>query len=277
VSTATAANPDVRDRPGTDHRATFWRVVRSEWTKIWSVRSTFWALLMLVVVTIGFAALFSWGTQANLDQLTPEDRATLDPTNISLAGMLFGQLIAAVLGALVISSEYSTGGIRSTLAAVPNRLKLLAAKAVVLVVIVVLIGTITSFAAFYMGQMFFARSNLEAELGDPNVLRALLGAGLYLGGCAMLGFAVGALLRSTPAAITTAVAALFVLPLLSNALPGEWGNTIMKYFTQNAGSQVATTRSLPDMLGPWTGFTVFTVEWLVVMVVAAVLMVRRDA
>ena len=191
--------------------------------------------------------------------------------------MLFGQLIAAVLGALVISSEYSTGAIRSTLAAVPQRLKLLAAKAVVLVVIVVVVGTATSFAAFYLGQMFFARSDIEAQLGDPNVLRALLGSGLYLGGCAMLGFAVGALLRSTPAAITTAVAALFVLPLLTNALPGQWGHTIMKYFTQNAGSQVATTRSLPDMLGPWTGFIVFTIEWLVVLAVAAVLMVRRDA
>lgn len=260
-----------------EHHATFARVLRAEWTKIWSVRSTLWTLLLLVTVSIGFGVLFSWGTEANLDALTAQDRANLDPTNISLSGMFFGQLIAAVLGVLVISSEYSTGGIRSTLAAVPQRMKLLLAKAVVLVIVVLLVGTATSFVAFYAGQSFFARVDLEAQLGDPNVLRAILGSGLYLGGCAMFGFALGALLRSTPAAITTVVAALFILPLLSNALPGDWGHTIMKYFTQNAGSQVATTRSLPEYLGPWTGFAVFTVEWLIVMIVAAVLMERRDA
>ena len=136
----------------------------------------------------------------------------------------------------------------------------------------------TSFGAFYLGQAFLASENLDTTLDAPNVLRAVFGGGLYLAGSGMLGFAVGALVRHTAGAITTAVAMLFVLPPLSQLLPGDWGDTVSKYLTSNAGSTVTVARQTdPDALGPWEGYAVFTLYWVVILAVAAVLMRRRDA
>ena len=266
-------------RPGTSPsqgRVTFPRIVRSEWTKLWSLRSTTWSVVALVAITAGFSVLFCWGTEANYSDLDAGDRATLDPTNISLSGFVLGQLVAAVLGVLVITSEYSTGNIRTSLAAVPNRLRFLGAKALVVAVTMLLAGLATSFLSFFLGQLFFARIDLAASLGDDGVLRAVTGGGLYVMGCALFGLAFGALLRNTAGSVTTVVALLFLLPLLSNALPGSWGDTITKYFTQNAGSQIAATVIDPDLFGPWAGYAVFTVEWAIVLAIAAVLLVRRD-
>src|ERR1051326_2747568 len=124
MSTLTTTRPDspIRgvpahaDRPGRDGRARagLSNVIRSEWTKIWSVRSTLWTLLIGIVSTVGFAMLASWGTTSNLDKMSAVDRATLDPTNVAMAGVAFGQLAIAVLGVLVVTSEYSTGAIRTT-------------------------------------------------------------------------------------------------------------------------------------------------------------------
>jgi len=99
---------------------TFANVVRSEWTKLWSVRSTRWTLLATLLVSVAFTTLFAWGETANWSQVDAQQRATLDSTANSLAGLYFGQLAIAVLGALVITAEYSTGGIRTTLTAVPR-------------------------------------------------------------------------------------------------------------------------------------------------------------
>ncbi len=258
--------------------ATFPNVLRSEWTKFWSLRSTTWTLLATFVVTVGFSALISWGTSTNLDQLNARERATFDPTNNSLAGIAFGQLAIAVLGVLVISGEYSTGGIKATFTAVPQRIKVLLAKALVLGGTALVIGVLTSFAAFYVGQLFFARQHVEAHLGDPHVLRAVIGGGLYVLGSAMFGYALGALIRHTAGAITAGVAILLVAPPLTNLLPGGWGDAVTKYFTSNAGQQItAVVRADNKALTPWPGYAVFTVEWLIILVAAAALVRRRDA
>lgn len=277
VSTATAT-------PGTSPVAldassgtTFLNVLRSEWTKLWSLRSTRWALLAVFFVTLMFTTLFCWGTVASWDDISPEDRATIDPVGTSLGGLFFGQLVIAVLGALVITGEYSTGGIKATLSAVPQRLKVLTAKGLTFAVVALVVGTITCFAAFWIGQLFFATKDLDASLSDPGVLRAVLGGGLYVLGCGMLGFAVGTLLRHSAGSITTAIGLLFVLPLLSFLLPGEWGETIAKYLFSNAGQQITTVVSTPEFLSPWVGYAVFTLEWVAILVVGAVLMRRRDA
>lgn len=252
-------------------------VIRSEWTKIWSVRSTMWTLLIGVVLTIGMGVLICWGTEANYSQISPADRIRLDPASTSLAGLAFGQLALAVLGALFISSEYSTGGIRTTFTAVPQRIRVLTAKAVVLAVVTVIVGTITSFIAFFLGQLFLARVGIEAQLSDPGVLRAVFGGGLYLLASAMFGFALGALLRHSAAAISIAIALLLVVPPLTHLLPGGWGAWIAKYFTTNAGQQITTIEPSDAVLGPWTGYAVFTLWWLVILIIAGVLMSRRDA
>ncbi len=270
---ATPAPPSTIPSSGT----TFVNVVRSEWTKLWSVRSTRWTLLATVVVSLGFTTLFAWGTTANWNQVDPQERATFDATATSLGGLYFGQLAIAVLGALVITAEYSTRGIRTTLTAVPQRLKVLFAKGLTFGVVALVIGLVTSFAAFFIGQAFFATKGVEAHLSDPHVLRAVVGGGLYILGCGMLGFAVGSLLRHSAGSITTAVGLLFVLPLLSNLLPGDWGKTIREYFFSNAGGQITTVRQDPNLLAPWNGYLVFTLEWLVILLAGAVLLERRDA
>jgi ABC-2 type transport system permease protein len=261
--------------PATDR---FDRVARAEWTKLWSVPSTTWSLVSLVVVTAGIGVLACWATMQGLSQ-DPSAIPPFDPVNITLAGLGLGQLAAAVLGAMVISTEYSTGGIRSTLTATPRRLTLLAAKALVLVVVALVVGVVTSLLCFGLGQLFL-REQFQFGLGDPGVLRAVLGGGLYIAGSAMFGYAVGALLRHTAGAITVAVALLLVLPPLSQLLPGSWGDTVTQHFTSNAGQAITFARPVPNgavALGPWEGYAWFTAEWLVILLVAALLMRRRDA
>src|SRR3954453_8329860 len=267
----TQSRPEIR-AGGT----TLVNVIRSEWTKLWSVRSTMWTVLATMLATWAFTGLIAWGTVANWDQVDPQDRATFDPTSQSLAGIILGQFGSTVLGALVISSEYSTGGIRTTFTAVPTRLKVVAAKLATFGVVALVTGVITSFVAFYLGQLFYSTKDIEAHLGDPHVLRAVFGGGLYIAGSGMFGFAFGALLRKSAAAISSAVAMLFVLPLLSNALPGKWGDAITRYFTMNAGGHITDTRPT-EGLGPGMGYGVFTLEWLVILLVGAYLIQRRDA
>lgn len=252
-------------------------VIRSEWTKIWSVRSTMWTLLSLVVVTIGLSTLFAWGATSNLDKMSPKDLATLDPTNAAMGGLLLGQLAIAVLGALVICTEYSTGGIKTTLSAVPNRLRVLLAKGLVFAVIATVVGMITAFAAFYISMIFWDRQGMADHLGDPGVLRAVIGGGLYVLASGMFGFAIGTLLRHSAGAISAVVGLLFLVPLLTGLLPGSWGSTINKYFTSNAGQRITEVVHVPGTLTPWTGYLALTIEWIIPMIVGAYLMKRRDA
>jgi len=261
--------------PATDR---FDRVARAEWSKLFSVHSTAWSLLALVVVTTGIGVLVCWGTMQGLDQ-NPRAVPEFDSVNLSLGGLGLGQLAAAVLGAMVISTEYSTRAIRSTLTATPRRLQLLSAKALVFIVVALLVGLLTSLLSFFLGQPFL-REQFRVGLGDPGVPRALLGGALYVAGSGMFGFAFGALLRHTAGAITPAVALLLVLPPLTQLLPGDWGQAVSHHFTSNAGQAITYAHLVPSgtvTLDPWEGYAWFTLEWLAVLAVAAVLMVRRDA
>jgi len=253
------AGPAPRERtlvpPATDR---FDHVLRAEWTKFWSVRSTMYTFISLVVVTIGISALLCLAVAANWDDIKPADRAQIDPVSQSLSGVFLGQMAIIVLGALVISAEYSTGGIRTTLTAVPQRLRLLFAKALVLAVMAFVAGVITMFPSFWLGQRVLATADagIEVSLSDPNVLRAVLGGALYVAACGMLGFALGALLRHTAGAITVAIGIVFVLPIVSNFLPGTWGENVGKVL--NAGGAITNTRHVDGQLDPWTGYAVFS-------------------
>jgi ABC-type transport system involved in multi-copper enzyme maturation permease subunit len=180
---------------------------------------------------------------------------------------------------LVISGEYSTGGIRTTLTAVPQRLRLLFAKALVLAVMAFVAGVITMFPSFWLGQLVLATADahppIDVSLGDPNVLRAVLGGALYVAACGLLGFALGALLRHTAGAITSAIGIVFVLPIVANFLPGTWGDNVGKVL--NAGGAITNTRPIDNQLAPWTGYAVFSLWWIVLLALAAVLIRRRDA
>jgi ABC-2 type transport system permease protein len=260
--------------PATDR---FDHVVRAEWTKFWSVRSTMWTFLSLIVVTIGISALLCLAVAVNWDDIEPADRAQIDPVSQSLSGVFLGQMAIIVLGALVISGEYSTGGIRTTLTAVPQRLRLLFAKALVLVVMAFVAGVLTMFPSFWLGQKVLATADagIEVSLGDQNVLRAVLGGALYVAACGLLGFALGALLRHTAGAITVAIGIVFILPIVSNFLPGTWGDNVGKVL--NAGGAISNTRHIDGQLDPWTGYAVFSLWWIVLLAAAAILIRRRDA
>ena len=269
--TATAPAPDA------DQGTTFPRVMHSEWTKLFSVRSTGWTLLALVAATIGLGVLACWGTNHSWSQMGEAGRQHFDPVATSMSGLSLGQLAIAVLGVLVISSEYSTGGIRVTLTAVPQRMLVLAAKATVFTAVSLVIGLATAFGAFYAGQPWFAARGVGAAIGDPGVLRAVIGGGLYVAASGLFGLAMGVLLRRTAGAVTAAVAMLLVLPPLTNVLPGGWGDAVVRYFTSNAGQQISYIHQTGNYLAPWVGFGIYCVWWAIPLAAGAWLMQRRDA
>lgn len=249
-------------------------VVASEWTKLRSVRSTLWTSASTFFVTVGLSALVCWGFAGAQNGSAPR---VVDATGLSLAGITMGQLAIVVLGVMVIASEYTSGGIRTTFTAVPQRLKVVGAKALVLGAVALVVGLATSVVAFALGQLFFGRAGLGASLSDPGVARAVFGGGLYLAATALFGFALGTLLRTTAGAITVAVGALLVLPFITGVLPGEWGAAINRYLPSNAGRRIMEVGTSSPGLGPWTGFLVFCLWSAVIAGVGAVLIQRRDA
>ena len=257
-------------------RAGFADALRSEFTKIRSTRSTYWTLLALVVVTIGIGAIASYGTASHASQV---DRASFDATQLSLGGLYVGQLVIAVLGALTITSEYSTGMIRTSLAVQPRRGTLFAAKAVVFAVVSLVTGLVASFASFFIGQALVSSHHLNVTLSQPNVLRAVIGGALFLTACGMLAYGLGAILRHTAGAITAAIGLLFVLTVLVNFLPGTWQDHVNKWMPAIAGSQVWVTKaSSPETLfSAWAGLAVLAGYAAIAIVAGLVLFRTRDA
>lgn len=252
-------------------------VIRSETTKLTSLRSTWWTLSALVVLTIGTSTLIAWGESTHLKGLSARDIASIDVTSDSMAGLVFGQLAIAVLGVLVVCSEYSTGGIRSTLTAVPNRMRVLFAKGLTFGAIAAVVGLVTAFGAYFASMPFWAHQHMATNLSQPHVLRAVLGGALYVLASGAIGFAFGAVIRHTAGAITAVVALLFVVPPLTQLLPGGWGHWIRIHFMSNAGEQITTVLPSDSQLTPWVGYLTFTIQWVVPLIVGAWLIRRRDA
>jgi ABC-2 type transport system permease protein len=257
-------------------RAGFAGTLRSEVTKIRSVRSTYWTLLALVVVTVGIGALASWGAATHSSQLGPG----FDPTQQSLIGLIVGQLIIAVLGALAVTSEYSTGMVHTTLTAMPRRGVVFAAKAVVFGTVALVTGLVASFASFFLGQGLMSGKHINASLGQPDVLRAVIGGALFLTVCGLLAFGLGLILRHTAAAISAAAALLFVLFILVNFLPQSWQDNVDKWIPFNAGSQIwraSTASPSAHMFSAWIGFAVFAGYAAIAIIAGLMLFRKRDA
>ena len=264
-------------------RASFGGALRSELTKIRSVRSTYWALFAMIVITIGISALLSWGRiqdyasqPANVQAHTALDIRS-HATQFSMFGLILGQLVIAVLGALTITSEYSTGMIRTSLTVLPRRTTVYAAKAVVFTLVALVAGLVTSFGSYFIGQAIFATHHLNSSLGQPGVLRAVIGGGLFLAACGLLSYGIGALLRSTAGAITASVALLFVLFVLSGFLPSSWAVHVDKWIPFNAGGAIWENLSGVKMFSPWVGFGVFCAYAAIAVVAGGILFRTRDA
>lgn len=276
MSTPAHAAATPRILPASAGRANFAGALRSEFTKIRSVRSTYWTLLALVVVTVGFGALASWGTAAH-----GHPGPGFDATQRSLGGLYISQLIMGVLGVLVISAEYSTGMIRTTLSTMPHRGTVIAAKAVVFTVVAFVTGLITCFASFFLGQALMSSHHLGTTLSHPGVLRAVIGGALFLTASGLLGFGIGLLLRHSAGAISAVVALLFVVSILVNFLPQTWQVHVDKWIPAIAGTQIWQAVAQPPggtpMFGPWTGFAVFCGYAAIALIAGVVLFRKRDA
>ena len=185
---------------------------------------------------------------------------------------------SACLGVLVITGEYSTGMIRSSIAAVPHRQPVLIAKALVFAVMAFVVTFVAAFFAFIFGQQALASTHAQASLSTPHAVRAIFGAALYLTVIGLLAVGLGFLVRNTAGAIAALFGVVLVLPLLTNALPDPYSTDIAKYLPLNAGTQIMVTRNFdPTMLGPWTGLGVTALYAVAAIVGGAVMLKRRDA
>ena len=278
MSTAVPADSRTISAPSRRGRVTQLNVLRSEWTKLWSLRSTRWSLLAAVVAMLGMGpaiAAFQISNWANLDA---HDLATFDSINIGVSGYQLAELAIGVLGILVIAGEYSTGMIRSSFLGVPRRLPVLWAKVGVFASVTFVLMLIASFISFFVVQAIVAKQGQQQTLGDPNALRAVIGAALFLTVLGTMAVGIGALVRNTAGGIALFVFLLFVLPGITGILPHATADAINPYLPLNAGSAVATsTFDFGTHLAPWTGFAVFCGYTLIVIAAAAIGLVRRDA
>ena len=251
-------------------------VFRSEWTKLYSLRSTRWALLATAVMTIGFGLIASAVTVSRWASLSAADKASFDPLNTSLLGVRFGVLAIGVLGVLLITGEYTTGMIRSTMTAVPKRLPVLWGKTGVYAVVALAITIPAALIAFFAGQAILSGQNLQIAFSHAGVPGAVLGAAGYLTLVGLFAMGLGAVMRNTAAGIATFAGIMFVVPPLISILPSSVANSIDPYLPSNAGQAMMQIGHHANTLSPAAGFAVFAGYVAVVIAAAAVLLVKRD-
>ena len=278
MTTLTYAAPTAPAAGQQTLRVTQPRVLLSEWTKFRSLRSTMWTLLTAVVLTIGIGALFSGVTASQYHTFSAADKASFNPITTSLNGILFSQLAIGVLGVLLISGEYSTGMIRSSLTAVPRRLPVLWAKLGVFAAVAFAVMLVTSFVSFFVGQALLSSHHLGVSISAPNALRDVIGAALYVTVAGIIGMKLGALMRNTAAGISTMVAVFFVLPPVAGLLPSSWSSHLVQYLPSNAGGVLyGGANGLAHPLAPWTGFGLLCAYAAVLIGFAAWRLRRADA
>ncbi|MFG2353671.1 ABC transporter permease [Streptomyces sp. NPDC048521] len=252
------------------------QVIRSEWTKIRSVASTLWTLSLAVVVTVALGTLISALSRSQYDTMPVRERLSFDPTVISFAGMTLGQLAMIVFGVLVVSNEYSTGMIRVSLAAVPRRGTFLFGKIAVATALALVVGLVTSFAAFFLGQAMLGAH--RAGIGDPGVLRAVFGGGLYMALIAMFSMGVAAMLRSPMLSLGILMPFFF---LISNILGNvDATKKVGRFLPDQAGSRIMQVVPIVDddtPYGPWGGLGIMVLWVIAALGGGYLLLKRRDA
>jgi ABC-2 type transport system permease protein len=251
-------------------------VLQSEWTKIRSVRSTVWTLALAFLVTVALGAIISAVFNSQWSSMSASDQATFDPTNTSFFGMTLGQLALIVFGVLVISSEYSTGMIRTSLAAVPQRGHFYAAKVAVAGLLALVVGMVTSFVTFFLGQSLLGSHH--ASISDPGVLRAVFGAGLYMTLIVLFCVGTAAMLRSPMLGLGILMPFFFLVSPILTAVPKV--KSVARYFPDQAGQKIIQV--VPDSdshtsYGPWGGIGIMAIWVAAVLIGGYVVLKRRDA
>jgi ABC-2 type transport system permease protein len=300
MTTVTPATPATQPpAPAPARRSGFAGVMLAEWTKIRSVRSTVWTMIIFVVVSLGLTALFTWLTLNALNNGRGDARSSgivTDPVNFILGtGLGLGQLAICVLGVLVITSEYSSGAIRAALLAVPRRYPVILAKGLVFAALVIVVGEIVAFLSFFIGktlvnghvvtlhgreagQVVTVHHTITVSLSQPGVLQAVVGSGLYLTVLGLFALAIGGLIRHTAGAITAVIGMVLVIFPLAGLLPSSWGAHIHAYLPTIAGQLITQDKpAAGQLLSAWQGFGVFC-AWTVLLLAAAIfLLQKRDA
>ncbi|MDH2904135.1 MAG: ABC transporter permease subunit [Actinomycetota bacterium] len=252
---------------------------RAEFLKFRTVRATFIGLITLIVLTIGLAVLITLVIKANWSQRSPVERLAFDPVATSLVGVFFAQFAVGVLGARNITSEYASGAIRTTLAAVPRRVRLVVSKVIVLLVTFFVVGQVVVFCAFEIGQMIYRSGHLPSgTLSNSTDLRAVIMAGIYLTLLTLVGFGLGLILRTTSVTISIYVTLLLIIPIIVNFLPSSWQDHISKYLPSNLGQSMTSPSAISSHSFSWGTATIVLVIYTIVIVgIGTLLLTRRDA
>jgi ABC-2 type transport system permease protein len=259
-------------------RVTQANVIRSEWTKLMTLRSTRWSLLAAVVAQAALGILIAAVQMNRWAHLPADDRLSYDSINTGVGGYHLAQLAIGVLGVMVISGEYSTGMIKSSFMAVPKRLPVLWAKIAVFSAVTFVLMLISTIVSFFVVQAIVTQHHVQHGIGDPHALRAVVGAALFLTVLGILATGIGALIRNTAGGIALFVFLLFVLPGITAILPASTSDAINPYLPLNAGFTVATsTFEDSHHLSPWGGFAMFCAYAAVAVAAAAIGLARRDA
>jgi len=311
MATTTTADVSLSVLPPATGQAGLRGVIASEFTKLRSVRSSYWTIASLVIVSVGIATIAGFGIAGDLHN-NPWNKAGTDATQDSLIAFFeLGQLIIAVLGAMTITTEYSTGMIRTSLTAMPRRGTVYLGKVIVFTTVTLVVSLVTSFISFFVGQAILSGSGVASSLfhsttipanvimsGNPNqpgppsytfqgtdvissgtVLTAIIGTALFVTLVALIAFGLGAIIRHTAGAITSTIGLMFVLSIIIQILPDNWRWDIMRFFPDAAGRVISVTVG-PDNAHLWSAWPqmLVTVAWAVVLVgVGGYLFRKRDA
>ncbi|MDR5699886.1 ABC transporter permease subunit [Agromyces aerolatus] len=286
--TTTLPQPTAASRTAPESSLSFAGVLRSEWIKLRSLRSTVWSYAIVIVIALGMALIMSLSLVNGMGGVNRGGDLAAMPVEQQVAlvvqsttfGVLFGQLVAGVLGVLVITGEYSTGMIRSTLTAVPRRTPALAAKAVVLFVSTFVVGLVATLGAYGVTSIVVAGSGVSVSLLEPAIFLPVLGAALYLALVAVFALAIGTIVRSSAGGIAAVLGLILLLPTVLQMIPAEWPGEVIPYLIGSAGTGIfmsATAWPAGDELGAWVSLFV-VLGWVVAAMAGALaLLKRRDA
>jgi ABC-2 type transport system permease protein len=308
MATTTTADVRLSTLPPAAGRAGLRGVIASEFTKLRSVRSTYWTIGSLLVTSVGLSAAIGAGTVAQIHN-NAGNKALFDATQTSLGFFFYvGQLIIAVLGAMVITSEYSTGMIRTSLTAMPRRGVVFGSKLLVFTGAALVVSLVTSFLAFFVGQAVMSGTGVSASLFHSTtvplqvfqsdngparfigtvtvtpgaVLTAIVGTALFVTVAAVIAFGLGAIIRHTAGTIASAAGLLFVLPIIIQLLPSSWRDDIVRFVPASSGTVLSATVKVgnSDTAHLWSAWPQFgvTLIWAAVLVgLGAYLFRKRDA
>jgi ABC-2 type transport system permease protein len=252
-------------------------LLRAEWTKLRTVRSTMWTVGFTVLTGVALAVIFAAAVRTRWATMTPAKRANFDPIGVSMVGVYFGVLTIGILGVLAISAEYSTGTVRATFCAVPRRPAVLAAKAIVFGILVLVISEITAFVSFFLAEAILTGPARHATIASPGALRAVAGSGLYLCIMGLLALGLATIIRHTAGAISAYAGLLLLFPIIAGQLPLSLDNDLTRFLPLKIGAATISGPPLANTFSPWVGLAVLAIYAVVLLTVGGVILVKRDA